>query len=414
MLGWTLRRAKASLLRDLFLTRIQIVGLALGIAVWITAHVAIDTQTRTPSGLAPALYRVDAHRPGPDPPELHSYLKVIQRVRNTLTWEEARDLTAVAGPDLHARTFAAELALAPGGRPTHVRFADRDLFALFGETWLSGGPWTRDEEIAQAPVAVIDAELAEAWFGTTDAVGRSFRVGARDVRVTGVIALRRDVLRLYDVSNFALPEEIFLPVALWPLLDGAPFMMHPLGDQTGSATSLEAGAFVHLWLSLPDGARRAGFAHRLPDALRLQPVDEWKAQISHIPPGFREFELIATLALIASALNLVRLYMAKFHSRAREVCIHRAMGATRAQVFLVHLAETELVALAGTVCGLFLGQLGLALLNLTLPDRFVVYSLDLASVAAATAVGLLAGGLAGLYPAWRVGSLPPATFLRRE
>jgi putative ABC transport system permease protein len=422
MIGWTLRRAKASLMRDAFLTRIQVGGLALGIAVWITAHVAIDTQTRSPHVLAPSLFRVEAKRRGPETPDRdHSYMRVNMRVHSAVGWDEGRSLVSIAGGATHARTFASELALSPDSGPVRVRFCDRDLFALFGDEWVAGAPWTRDDELAQQAVSVIDQETAIRWFGTTDAVGRTFRLGAREVRVTGVIALRFDSLRLYDISSFTLPEEVFLPVALWPLLDATPVMTHPVRDATGSGSSLEVGAFLHFWISLPDLTAREAFRSRLHEvgrehdvALTLQPVAEWTEQITRVPPGFSEFELIATLALIASALNLVRLYMAKFHARAREVCIHRAMGATRAQVFLVHLAETELVALAGTILGLLLGKLGLVLLNLALPDRFVVYSLDWSSVAAAAAVGLLAGGLAGLYPAWRVGSLPPATFLRRE
>jgi putative ABC transport system permease protein len=415
MIGWTLKRAKASLLRDKFLTRIQVIGLALGVAVWVTAHVSVDTQQRTELPLSTPLYRVSMIRPGAPPPEpVHDYMRAVQTLRSALTWEEARSIFAQSKGQARARTFGAELALSPMTGQTTVRFADRELFGLFGLDFIAGGPWTEDDELSQELVAVLNAPAATKWFGSTDVVGKTMAFGSRELRIVGVIDVSPDAPRPYDISNFNLPEDVYLPVVLWPLVDDVPPMAAPIGDATAAMRSLEAGAFVQLWLSLPREAARRDVERMLGGQATLEPLRAWFSDITALPSGFRQFQIIATLALLASALNLVRLYMAKFQSRAREVCIHRAMGATRWQVFIVHLAETELVALSGTACGLLLGKLGLVLLNIALPDRFVVYSLDLGSILTAAAVGLLAGGLAGLYPAWRIGGLPPATFLRRE
>ena len=124
--------------------------------------------------------------------------------------------------------------------------------------------------------------------------------------------------------------------------------------------------------------------------------------------------MLATLGLFASALNLVRLYMSKFQARSRDVSVLRAMGARRREIFIQHLVETEMVAVAGTILGILLGKLGLRMMNALIIDRYVDYALDGTTLVTAIAVGLGAGLLAGIYPAWRMSRLPPASFLRRE
>jgi ABC-type antimicrobial peptide transport system permease subunit len=52
------------------------------------------------------------------------------------------------------------------------------------------------------------------------------------------------------------------------------------------------------------------------------------------------------------------------------------------------------------------------------PDRIALIQsfvhMDIPVMLAAIALSLLAGVLAGLYPAWRIGRLAPATFLKTQ
>ena len=60
---------------------------------------------------------------------------------------------------------------------------------------------------------------------------------------------------------------------------------------------------------------------------------------------------------------------------------------------------------------------GLAVLNRVYgdgPEGVAFFQLDVPMVAAAVALSLLAGTIAGLYPAWRICAVPPARHLKSQ
>ena len=62
-------------------------------------------------------------------------------------------------------------------------------------------------------------------------------------------------------------------------------------------------------------------------------------------------------------VNTIGLLLAKFLRRAPEVGVRRALGASKAQVFLQHLIEVGLLGFSGGLLGILLAQLGLWLLR---------------------------------------------------
>jgi len=85
-------------------------------------------------------------------------------------------------------------------------------------------------------------------------------------------------------------------------------------------------------------------------------------------------------------------------------------------VFWQHLVEAGVVSVAGGIVGTILGLAGLWALRAwygrfmeqfgrTLPFEYGTLSL-------AIAISLAAGLLAGIYPAWRIGRAPPASYLK--
>jgi putative ABC transport system permease protein len=101
--------------------------------------------------------------------------------------------------------------------------------------------------------------------------------------------------------------------------------------------------------------------------------------------------------------------------------VRRALGASRRQVFAQHLVEVGVISGLGSLLGLALGGLmlmGLRSLYLVDPTDSAgtqaIAHVDLGSVATALALALVATVAAGLYPAWRIGRIPPATYLKAQ
>ncbi|MFN7965034.1 MAG: FtsX-like permease family protein [Acidobacteriota bacterium] len=99
-----------------------------------------------------------------------------------------------------------------------------------------------------------------------------------------------------------------------------------------------------------------------------------------------------------------------------EVGIRRALGASRARIFAQHIVECETVALVGGLLGILSSLGGLAAINAWVNHRIArsgMFQLDLTVLSLAVCFALLAGLLAGVYPAWRVSSQPAAATLKR-
>jgi putative ABC transport system permease protein len=135
---------------------------------------------------------------------------------------------------------------------------------------------------------------------------------------------------------------------------------------------------------------------------------------------------LAGLFLAVCILNTLGLMLAKFMSGAPVTGLRRALGASRRDVMRQHLTEVVVVGLLGGGCGVLLSWLGLwAIRMLTyipgLDDNPAHLALaqslshmDVKMLLAAALVSVLTGILAGIYPAWRIGRMQPALFLKAQ
>jgi len=126
-------------------------------------------------------------------------------------------------------------------------------------------------------------------------------------------------------------------------------------------------------------------------------------------------QLLATLVAFIGILSTL---MSLQLERSREIGILRATGMTRQQLWRLSLLETGLI---GTTAGLIAMPMGLVL------AAILIYIINLRSFGwtlqmqlrpeqfvQAFLVALGAALLAGLYPAWRMGQMQPATAVRSE
>jgi putative ABC transport system permease protein len=130
---------------------------------------------------------------------------------------------------------------------------------------------------------------------------------------------------------------------------------------------------------------------------------------------------LAFAFLAVCLLNTVGLLLAKFLNNAPITGVRRALGASRRQVFMQHLTEVGLISSIGALLGLALG--GLMLMGLRtlytidaddLGGTQAIAHVDVTSILTALALAFFATIAAGLYPAWRIGRIPPASYLKAQ
>src|SRR4029453_2315511 len=143
--------------------------------------------------------------------------------------------------------------------------------------------------------------------------------------------------------------------------------------------------------------------------------DQWLIDNNVVGNDDRILVGLAFAFLAVCLLNTVGLLLAKFLNGAAITGVRRALGASRRQGFYQHLVEVGVISSIGALVGLGLGALMLmglrALYTIDPTDAGGTQALahvDITSIVTALTLALFATVAAGLYPAWRIGRIPPA------
>lgn len=427
MLRYYFSLAARGLRHNAALTLLTIGVIGVGIACLMTVLTVVRTMSADPiSGKSSRLFAVEIDNWGPDnpgDPVLH----------DQLTYADALALMRARRGRMQTATYAVTFAVTPSASSVkpflaNGRAADSDFFEMFDAPFRSGAPWSRLDDEGGGTVVVLGADIASRLFPGEDAVGRTVELDGQIYRVVGVLRRWRLQPRFYDLTPrlFQQTEDVFLPFST--AIDhqmqsfGTIDCDHPpASGWTGMLTS--ECRWLQFWVELDSreavGAYR-NFLHgygaqqeRLgrfhwPPAVGLYDVKQWLAMENMVPDGLRLSALVAFGFLLVCLVNVVSLMLAKFRSRASELLVRRALGASKLHIALQCLAEALAVGSAGAVLGLSLTSLGLAFERGVLRDDYVQFAHLNGGIAVMTvALAVLSVGCSSLYPAWRASQPEP-------
>ena len=125
---------------------------------------------------------------------------------------------------------------------------------------------------------------------------------------------------------------------------------------------------------------------------------------------------ISGLVLLIACANLANLMLARASARERQITIRRALGATRWRMVRELLSESFLLAIGGSICGLFLAfavsRLLVAAISTSDSQVFLDLGMDWRVLAFTTTLAVLTTLSFGLAPAIRATRAEPATLLQ--
>jgi predicted permease len=300
--------------------------------------------------------------------------------------ERRESLTTVAP---HALVDTRGATLDAEGRPERLRAMQvtPSFFDVVRTSPELGRPFTPEEGEAGHDHEVILGHglWQERFAGDPEVVGREVRIDGLPHTVVGVMPagfhFMDPEVRLW--MPLAFTDEMKEPGARhsnnWAhvgrLVPGA--TLEQLQGQVAAATTAELDVIPQLRQILTDAGFRVR-AERLSDAL----VRDVRGSLVLLWGG-------VALVLLIGAVNIANLVLVRTAGRARELATRFAVGAGRWRVAAQLITENVLLALAGGVLGIVLGQGLLRLFEAAGLDR-AVPGLDLAVDARVAGLGLAA------------------------
>lgn len=435
MLLYNLRLSWISLRRTPFLSALAVGAIGIGIAVAVACTTIYYLLAKDPlPGKSQNLHYVRLDSWNPSRPFSDNF---PERPPDQVTWRDAMALLESDIPAHKTATFRANLVVRPEAveqRPfgQDARFCTRDFFPMFEVPFRYGGPWGPEADKNAEQVVVISAAANDRLFGGGDSVGKKLWLERRTFTVAGVLDTWRPPVRFFDPQGDAQgpPEDIYMPISLTPQMEiqsaGNRTAWGPVsGDSYADFLQSEV-IWMQFWAELATPEQKEkyqGFVDNYTDDQKklgrfgrprnnwLQPMMAYLEEQEAVPPAARSVMVISLLFLLVVAINLIGLLLGKFLAKAPEVAVRRALGASRRAIFAQQITECLLIGVLGGVLGT-VSAAGFLVAMSRFLEESTSYQLDLSMIAAGFGLALLAGTIAGVYPAWRVCAEPPANHLK--
>jgi len=270
---------------------------------------------------------------------------------------------------------------------------------------------------------LLSASAARRYFGNTPAVGRSVRLDGRyPLLVTGVFEdfpdnshLHIDLLTNYQTMFATITPEAKTNLDHnWIISHSLTYVLLKPGTDPAK---IDAGFPAFLAAHAPKE-----FAKDI--IYRLQAVKDIHLRsdlLSEIEPvgsitQVYLFGAIALVTLLIAGINFVNLSTASSLRRAKEVGMRKVLGAEKRQLITQFLAESLALSLLAFLLSIILLVVFLPVFNGLTDKHFLFQDVlrDAPLWLGFVTVFLLTGILAGLYPAFFISAIEPATTLKGD
>ncbi|HTF18653.1 MAG TPA: ABC transporter permease [Chryseolinea sp.] len=400
-----------NLLRNSRFAAINIIGLALGLAVAMIIYLYVKTETSYDR------FHTDA-----------SSIYRVLRQSQLSGMPYNIGVTSAPFADALSEDFAGRIQDVCRALPFRglVRYADQSLmedrlliadsgfFTFFSYPLVKGTP---NEVLSGAHSMVVSESFAKKYFGDRDPIGMNLRVDdTYDMHITGVMATSPNTHLQFDaVIPYAVIAHEDWTRDWW----SNSFYTYVKVPDQAHAAQLDASfpQFMDKYFG-KDFARVGNRTN-----LKLEPLRDiyfnfdtrYEQNVSH---GDRKYMVIfgsiGLLVLLLAAINYINLATAQASARTKEVGVRKTFGSSRQHVAVQFLSESFVLCCFSLALATLVTCTAIPVLNdafgMNLPPLFSDSSIGISMVAMLCSLTLLAGA----YPAFLLSSFRPATAFRIE
>ncbi len=302
-------------------------------------------------------------------------------------------------------------------------FADSTVQEVFGFEFLKGDPATA---LHRPFSLVLTDETAERLFGENEAIGRQVLLANEGpFTVTGVIRAFPDNAHIHfemlasyqnmvDVEPPHAREDVRRVLSTnWIASHSHTYVL--LKENADPKAVDEAfPAFLDRFAMKEFVKKQAFKLFPVPD-IHLQSTADDESEPVASPAYLRLFAIIGFLILLIACINFINLSTATYLSRMKEVGVRKVLGAGRGNLIGQFMGETLMLSFIALIFSLMLVDWLLPYLG-GLMDKELTFSLlkDMHLTALFLLICLLAGVLAGSYPAFFASRFRPAEIFQSK
>jgi len=251
----------------------------------------------------------------------------------------------------------------------------------------------------------LTPKMGEKYFGSHNPVGRTIQIREQDFTVRGLIqeppqnsSIKYDVLLPFDImEHLGYPTEGF---------GGTMFYTYLLVDHPEVADRINASLPRYLNSLYDDGLDPHQFV------VPLKKVHLYGESYNYV--GIYLYSVIAILILLIACINFINLTTAQKYNRAGEVGLRKVNGARRKQLIFQFLGETFIIMVVATYLAVILAEFMVPVFGrihgfeLHLDFSNPAFWLQLVSIL------LIITLVAGFYPAYVLSSIRSASVLKND
>lgn len=298
-------------------------------------------------------------------------------------------------------------------------YADKNLFEVFDFELLKGNP---DQALINPNSIVLSESAARKYFGEEDPMGKSILDMGREQEYTITGVMKNIPSNSHFSTDFFISFSTFEPIMTqW---DPGPWNWFRLGyytyvllqeGYTGAELEKDLVAFTERHISGAEEEMNQYYTFYAQPLKTIHFDSHLEGEIGDNGniTSIYIFSVISLLILLIALINFTNLATARSMKRAKEVGLRKTVGALRRQLALQFLGESIFISMLSLGIGVLIAYLMLPLFN-SLADKSITfnwvlfqdYGLLLLSF------GLIAGVLAGIYPAFIMSRFEPVTVLK--